>query len=63
MIFDDDFSLSDKDENDFEGRDNIHSFLGETVLRHKDVMDDYMDKENTSKNESVKGNTTMMLIC
>ena len=45
-IFDDDFGLS---ESDFEGGNDIHALLGETMLRCKEVMDDYMDKENTSE--------------
>ena len=48
-IFDDEFGLSDEDESDFEGGDDIHALLGETVLQHKEVMDDYMDEENTSE--------------
>ena len=42
-MFDDEFGLSDEDESDFEGGDDIHALLGETVLRHKEVMDDYME--------------------
>ena len=45
----DDFGLSDEDESDFEGGDDIHALLGETVLRCEEVMDDYMDEENTSE--------------
>ena len=48
-IFDDEFGLSDEDESDFEGGDDIHALLGETVLRREEVMDDYMDEENTSE--------------
>ena len=54
-IFDDDFGLSDEDESDFEGGpggDDIHAFLGETVLRREEVMGDYMDEENTSESDS-----------
>ena len=50
-IFDEDFGLSDGDESKFEGGDDIHALLGETVLRHKDVIGDYLDKENTSEEQ------------
>ena len=45
-IFDEDFGLSDGDESEFEGGDDIHALLGETVLRHEDVIGDYLDEEN-----------------
>ena len=32
VIFDEDFGLSDGDESDFEGGDDIHALLGEPVL-------------------------------
>ena len=51
VIFDKDFYLSDGDESKFEGGDDIHALLGETVLRHKDVIGDYLDKENTSEEQ------------
>ena len=48
VIFDDDFGLSDGDESEFEGSDGIHALLEETVLRHEDVIGDYLDEESTS---------------
>ena len=47
-IFDEDFSLSDGDESDFEGGDDIHALLGEPVLRRADVMaDPYVNEERS----------------
>ena len=50
-IFDEDFGLSDGDESEFEGGDDIHALLGETVLRRKDVFDDYLEEENISEEQ------------
>ena len=47
-IFDEDFGLADGDESKFEGGNDIHALLGETVLRSEDVNGDYLDKENSS---------------
>ena len=51
VIFDEDFGLSDGDESEFEGGNDIHALLGETVLRRKDVIGDYLDEENTSEEQ------------
>ena len=50
-IFDEDFGLSDRDESEFEGGDDIHALLGETVLRREDAIGDYSDEENTSEEQ------------
>ena len=50
-IFDEDFGLSDGDESEFEGGDDIHALLGETVLRREDVIGDYLDEENSSEEQ------------
>ena len=50
-IFDEDFGLSDGDESEFEGGDDIHALLGETVLRREDAIGDYSDEENTSEEQ------------
>ena len=63
VIFDEDFGLSNGDENDFEGGDGIHALLEETVLRCKNVIGDYFDEENTSEagSEEQGNNATEML--
>ena len=48
-IFNEDFGLSDGDNSDFEGDNDICALLGETVLQCKDVMGDYMDEESISE--------------
>ena len=50
--FDENFDLSDGDESEFEGDDDIYALLGETVLRREDVIDDYLNEENTSDEQS-----------
>ena len=50
-IFEEDFGLSDGDESEFEGGNDIHALLGQTVLRHKDLINDYLDEENTSEEQ------------
>ena len=50
-IFDEDFGLSDGDESEFEGGDDIYALLGEIVLRHEDIIGDYLDEENTSEEQ------------
>ena len=49
VIFDEDFGLSDGDESEFESGIDIYALLGETVLRCKDVIGDYLDERNTSE--------------
>ena len=51
VICDEDFGLSDGDESEFEGGDDNHALLGETVLRREDFIGDYLDKENTSEEQ------------
>ena len=51
VILDKDFGLSGGDDSEFEGGDDTHALLGETVLRRKDVIGDYLDKENTSEEQ------------
>ena len=51
VILDEDFGLSGGDESEFEGGDDIHALLGETVLRRKDVIGDNLDEENTSEEQ------------
>ena len=48
-MFDEDFSLFDGDESDFEGSDDIHALLGEFVLWHSVVMADHRDEERSSE--------------
>ena len=50
-IFEEDFGLSDGDESEFEGGNDIHALLGQTVLRHKDLINDYLDEENASEEQ------------
>ena len=50
-IFDEDFDLSDGHESEFEGGEDIHALLGETVLRREDVIGDYLDEENISEEQ------------
>ena len=51
VIFDENFGLSDGDESEFEGGDDIHALLGETVLRHEDVIGYHLDEESTSEEQ------------
>ena len=51
MLYDEDFGLSDGDESEFEGYDDIHALLGEAVLRGEDIIGDYLDEENTSEEQ------------
>ena len=40
-----------EDESELEGGNDIHALLGQTVLRHKDLINDYLDEENTSEEQ------------
>ena len=44
-IFDDDFELSDEDESNFDGDNDIHALLGESVLRRADVTSSHVDED------------------
>lgn len=37
-LFDEDFGLSDEDDSEFEGGDDIHAFIGERVVPRADIM-------------------------